>query len=235
MFKKLIQGIQEAVAKATKGRVQVDPVEQFGDPVAGEVEWGPCKRGGSNFRTRKLVEVDIDRVKFNATLGAKVFSLIFALGSIIWFLPFFLPMKNEDNFGVAGYFFCSLGGLIFLGAGVGLWIAFTKPITFDRSAGFYWRGRQSPEMLFGDVPDSKKFVPLDQIYALQIISEYCRSSGKNSSSYHSYELNLVLNDRTRVNVVDHGKYSALRTDAETLAAFLEVPLWDQVGGGTSQV
>jgi len=229
MFKKLIQGIVDRIDRATRRPAHADPVEQFGDELAGEIEWSPCKGGGSNFKTNKLVEVDASRVVFKATLGAKMFSLVFAFGSLLWFSFLFMP-KGEENFPVFGYVMCTLGGLVFLGVGVGMFIAFSRPITFDKMVGYYWRGRQSPDMMFGDVPDSEKYVPLEEIYALQIISEYCRSSGKNSSSYHSYELNLVLRDRSRLNVVDHGKYSALRSDAEILADFLGIPLWDRIGG-----
>ena len=56
------------------------------------------------------------------------------------------------------------------------------------------------------------------------ISEYC--GGK--SSYYSYELNLVLSDGTRLNIVDHGDLRRVRRDGATLARFLGVPLWDPV-------
>ncbi len=60
------------------------------------------------------------------------------------------------------------------------------------------------------------------MHALQLISEYV--SGK--SSYYSYELNLVLDDGSRINVVDHGNLAAIREDAGKLALFLAKPLWD---------
>ena len=48
----------------------------------------------------------------------------------------------------------------------------------------------------------------------------------SESSYDSYELNAVLEDASRVLVVDHGNRDQLVSDAEVLAAFLGVPLWD---------
>ena len=48
----------------------------------------------------------------------------------------------------------------------------------------------------------------------------------NKSAYYSYEMNLVLNDGKRLNVVDHGNQAKLREDAQTLATFLNVPVWD---------
>ena len=64
---------------------------------------------------------------------------------------------------------------------------------------------------------------LEEIYAIQLLKEYCRG---DKSSYYSYELNLVLEDASRINVVDHGKLNLIRSDAEKLAAFLDIPLWD---------
>ncbi|MDP6491172.1 MAG: hypothetical protein QGG69_05335 [Kiritimatiellia bacterium] len=59
----------------------------------------------------------------------------------------------------------------------------------------------------------------------QLLSEYCRS---DKSSYYSYELNLVLQDGSRINVVDHGNKTKLREDAATLSEFLGRPVWDAI-------
>jgi len=69
----------------------------------------------------------------------------------------------------------------------------------------------------------KHLAPLDQVHALQLVSEYC--SG-NKSSYYSYELNLVLKDGRRVNVIDHGNINRIRQDAQTLSNFLGKPVWN---------
>ena len=39
-------------------------------------------------------------------------------------------------------------------------------------------------------------------------------------------MNLVLHDGRRYNVVDHGDQAKIRADAQALAAFLNVPVWD---------
>ena len=44
--------------------------------------------------------------------------------------------------------------------------------------------------------------------------------------FYSYEINLVLKNGRRVNVADHGDLDSLRADADMLANFLEVPVWD---------
>ena len=47
---------------------------------------------------------------------------------------------------------------------------------------------------------------------------------------HRYELNPVLNDGSRINVVDHGNLERLRGDAITLSQFLDKPVWDATRG-----
>lgn len=58
--------------------------------------------------------------------------------------------------------------------------------------------------------------------ALQIIGEVVH--GKDSK-YNSFELNLVLDDVNRVNVVDHGNLKGVIADTETLGDFLNLPIW----------
>ena len=73
--------------------------------------------------------------------------------------------------------------------------------------------------------EHKKWIALHTISALQIIKE--RIQTKNSS-YKSYELNIVMEDGKRFNVIDHGNYEAVKADAKTIADFLGVPYWDAI-------
>jgi Fe2+ transport system protein B len=40
----------------------------------------------------------------------------------------------------------------------------------------------------------------------------------------------VLNDGTRLNVIDHGKQDMIIADAKTLSSLLDVPVWDATSG-----
>jgi hypothetical protein len=204
-----------------------DPFDpsQIGDPVAELTAWTPAKGGGANFRTRRLVMVTPNRIEFRASMVTNIFFGSFLLGGIgitagvfyfhfstrtfMWSSDTVLPL-------LAGIGFAVLGGcLLYFG---------TAPIVFDKSRGLFWKGRKSQ----GGVSDSnslKHFTGLEDIHALQLISEYCRGSKR---SYYSYELNLVLRDGKRINVIDHGHCDKLRKDAETLSRFLERPVWDAI-------
>lgn len=114
-----------------------------------------------------------------------------------------------------------LFGLIFLFVGGGLFYFSSVPVVFDKRKGFFWKGRKSPDDV-ADLNNCKHCVRLGEIHALQIVAEQI----KGKSSYSSYELNLVLKDASRINVVDHGSKEKIREDAAELAAFLDRPLWD---------
>ena len=201
----------------------IDP-SQFDDPLAEQIEWSPCKRGGANFTTHKLYETNLERLEFKPAFGAKIFYSIFLfVGLAVMFGP---PISRIlDGKSIWNGFetlFLLLFGLVFTSAGGTLLYFGTAPIVFDKRNGYFWKGRKSPVNV-PNIDSIKHFAELDNIHALQIISEYC--SGEDSS-YYSYELNIVLADATRINVVDHGKISTQRQDAQKLANFLNVPLWD---------
>ena len=76
-----------------------------------------------------------------------------------------------------------------------------------------------------DVSD-KNIVPLSSIYALQVISEFIKT---DKSSYYSHEINLVLNDKARINVIDCWNIDSMRNDAKQIWEYLWIPVWDFSG------
>ena len=114
-----------------------------------------------------------------------------------------------------------LFGGVFAAIGGALLYFHAAPIVFDTRRGDFWKGRVAPYEMARQLP--KDFAKLDRIHALQIVSEHCRS---DNSSYYSHELNLVLEDGSRLNVVDHGNGGLLRADALALGEFLSKPVWD---------
>lgn len=214
-------------------RITVEPVpydpSALGDEIAMRTGWGPARGGGASFRTHRLVEVAPDRREFRATRGAVAFYLIFlvvGLGTIVGFSLAGVANGFPSGSGsLIARVLPFLVGTVFAGAGGALLYSGAAPIVFDRRRGDYWKGRRAPYEVTNR-SELEEWVELDRIHALQIVSEHCRS---DDSSYYSYELNIVLDDGSRLNVVDHGNRAELRADAEALAAFLERPLWDATG------
>lgn len=198
-----------------------DP-SHLNDPIAIQTDWTPARSGGASFRTHGLVRVNANRMEFRASLGAKIFYLAFLFAGIglLVFLPKFAESSGGISFDMSTIV-PLLVGLIFVIIGSCLYYFGVAPIVFDRQKGFFWKGRRGPEKTPGR-KDSKKFAELENIHALQLISEFIKS---DKNSYTSYELNIVLKDGRRINVVDHGRKEKLREDAETLGAFLEKPIW----------
>jgi hypothetical protein len=212
MFKKLAENIKKLVGENTVP--QFDPAA-FGDPVATSTQWTPLASGGANFRTHKLYQASVTRWEFRAGIGALLFCGVFAvIGMVVLIIGAFKVNEGE--------WMLVLFGAIFATAGILMWYFMTAPVVFDKDRGYYCKGRKKPERQI-DPSLLKNYAPLREIHALQILSEYVKG---DKSSYYSYELNLILKDGTRRNVVDHGSLQAIREDAAMLADFMGVPLWD---------
>lgn len=220
MFKALIEKMQ----KITREQVSFDP-SSFNDQVALQTDWTPAKGGGASFRTHRLVVLSSDRREFRASFGAKLFYLVFLLVGLGVMIAFSYSNLSSGEFVLnAALFMPVLIGLIFSGVGGAMFYFGTAPIVFDKRKGYFWKGRKVPDEVF-DKSSIKHFTKLERVHAIQLISEYCRG---NKSSYYSYELNLVLEDGQRINVVDHGNENRLREDAGNLSDFLGKPVWNAI-------
>jgi hypothetical protein len=219
MLGKLIRNL----ARHARMTPPVDPA-QFDDPIATQTEWKPARRGGSSFCTRKLVQKSYHRCKFRPTVGVFIFFLVFFLiglgiASVFLNAPF---LPDNISMGKDTPIIVLFIGIAFALIGVVVLYYSTRPIVFDTQQGYFWKGRHAPSVT-SHAERGRNFVSLNQIHAIQLISEYCRG---NKTSYYSYEINLILKDASRINVVDHGKLSRIREDAQTLSQFLGIPVWD---------
>ena len=220
MFKKLM----EKIMGLESDPVSFDP-SFLNDPVAKLTDWTPAKEGGNYFRTRKLIAINSNRLEFRAFIGAKLFNLALMFYGVSILIGFyFYGLYSEESLLNIVTIIGWVVGILFAGwGGFSLYFG-TIPIVFDKRIGYFWKGRRAPDKVIDQRP-LKHFVELEQIHALQLISEY--STG-NKFSYVSYELNLVLEDGKRINVVDHGNRKKLRDDAKTLSDFLGKPVWDAI-------
>lgn len=217
----------EKLKRWVKQAVETEPFDasRFNDPLAETVEWAPHKRGGSSFHTHRLAAVDSHRLEFRPTLGAKLFAGIFIAAGIGFPLFFYFAGFGSEESGWA-VLFVWLFGLIFAGVGGGIYYMMNKPRVFDKLTGMYWRGHKKPDYIYK--PEGARHAAmLGRIHAIQLLREYVKS---DKTSYYSYELNLVLNDGRRINVIDHGKKSEIVNDARTLGEFLGVPVWNAFEG-----
>ena len=197
-----------------------DYVATLDDPIAQATEWSPLSQGGSSFCTHRLVELSGGRAEFRPTAMARLFPvvfLIFAAAALGWsaYSAVTPAVDRWESTAMLG-----LIGSVLLGVGIWFYRRMTGRAVFDGGSGWFWRG--TPPDGSG-AHDRERAVELERVYALQIVSEWVQS---DNSSFMSYEINLVLDDGSRVHVVDHGKIDFMRKDAARLGDLLSVPVWD---------
>ena len=220
----LLRHLAEKMMKLSRERQPVDPT-RFEDPVARQTQWTPARKGGSNFRTRSFRERSHHRLEFSISPGGLIFGLMFLLSGLTsLLLTIFHILPKMEGIPLFARIFLPLSSLVFILAGAWLIFSFSRPVVFDKELGWFWKGYRSPSLSGGGYKP-KNGTPLNRVYALQILAERVRGS---NSSYTSYELNLVCRDAGRINLVDHGHYENIRKEAETLSAFLGIPVWDTV-------
>ena len=122
-----------------------------------------------------------------------------------------------------------MGFVIAVGGVLMAWLS-SSPLRFDRRSGEFTRGRPFANPILRALAPYRS-CRLDAIHALQIlVKRTSKTAGGTSGAYLSYELNLVLGNGSRLNVLDHGDDSAIREDAAMLGRFLERPVWDAAEG-----
>jgi hypothetical protein len=193
------------------------------DLVARLTSWAPANEGGANFRTKRLVERSPSRLEVRTTAYTALFCgvfIVFGAGLGAAFAYERLSFGQSPLLNLTPI----LGSLAFAAAGVVMYYFLCRPAVFDRHIGWYWKGNPTLRA-HQQLQSLTQATALSNIHALQLLSEYIPGDS-DSSPYHSYELNLVLKNGRRLNVMDHGDLPSLMADAKLLARFLGVPLWE---------
>lgn len=195
---------------------------RFNDPLAKQIQWKVLKSDGSSFQAYKLVEEGVSRMESEPTLMSKIFSMSFIIIGLA--IPFVLNATGylfEDP----DLFYMSLASimiaLILVGVGVFLFRKLSEKMIFDKLKNRLWvdkpgKGKSKTDLF-------KNALKLSDIYAIQLISKFLKD---NHKSYYIYELNIVMGDTHRYNILRHGNKRQIRRDAKKLAKFLGKPLWD---------
>ena len=221
MFDKL-KNLSEHISQA-KNAITFD-ASRFNDPLAEQIQWTALESGGSNFKTHKLIEVSPSRMEFQPTLGSKLFGLLFIASGVIIPIVFILTsFQSQDPEMTRMSLFSILFGAVFVGVGYLTYRKFSIPIVFDKVNGRFWKGKTDNDQPNADKEGAMK---LSDVYAVQLISQYVK---RDKKSYYIYELNFVMGDTKRYNMIRHGGKRQIRRDAEKLSGFLGIPLWDAAG------
>lgn len=197
----------------TQARYRQSPT----DSVADKAYWQPMRPGGASFQTHSLLTLDQDKLLLKSSGQVKAFFMVFVLiglngmvFSLLKYLkqegldaPFDNPLQMVESLFSPGLIFVIVGLLLASKFG-------SLNTLFDKK--------------MGCLSNKNDSAPLHDIHALQIIGE--TAGGSQSGVFKSYELNVVLKNGERIHLMDHGNYLAINTDAERLAEFLSVPIWE---------
>lgn len=200
--------------------------EAIDDPLADSIDWTPANPGGASFKTTDLKVLSAECIAIVPSAKYRRFFGLFASVPSIMLLGFALEGNLEWPV------FLALSPFILIPAW--LYCAHERH-RFDKTQNQHVQ--QRGVLGFLQAFWGKRLwestnvapLPLNDIYALQIIGEWLQSNSENhNGSYQSFELNAITQSGRRIPLIDHGDIQALRADAETLAAFLAVPVWDAV-------
>jgi hypothetical protein len=192
----ILDKAQQWLLNFGKELAPVDPAV-FGDPLALKTKWTPLSPGGASFATHRLRETDPGRLELKKSVGSFFFGATFVL----------VGLGTVAAGALDGPWFLMVLGGVFAAAGT--WFGWPTSQVFDGNS------RQI----------SLRTGPLSfsAIHAVQIVKEHVR---RNKKSYWSYELNLVLKDGERVNVVDHADLPRIQSESQMLKTLLGCKLWD---------
>jgi hypothetical protein len=194
------------------------------DPIAKSIEWDEPAVGGGGVG-HKLYYVGSSRVEFRPAHPRSWYISTQLMGVGAAAIIYFSSGSTEQII---------LALLSFIGLGALGWLLFLfalKPVVFDKSSGLFWQGKKKAEQVSGN-PPAKYSGRIDDIYALQLILTYfimeSPESAKDSRTYPQYQVNLVMKNGTRINVVEYSSGSSDRSikNARALSLFLGKPLWD---------
>ncbi len=178
-----------------------------------KVETTPLKRGGASFKTKDIIFTN-GLAYTQKSKGAKIFSWTFFLigDALVLFGIYLYFYKNEIEallpLVIIGSIFSLVGFLM---------IKLTKKITFDKSVGVYYTTKNYNPMALG--VEHVKQGKLRDIKHIQVLKELVKT---DKSSFYSYEINLVLKDGNRLNVVDHGNLNVIKEQVQGLEVFLGI-------------
>jgi hypothetical protein len=213
----------------TEAQFQKNIADKFDDEFASRVGWNPCEIGGNNHTTSKLSQLNSKLLVYKPSFSTLLILLFLAFGAIFSLIGAFTVSKifwiglmiSSVFIFFLLYYFNSLG----------------KKIYFDKMKNLIYKS---------SMPNALKrqktltnYIKFDEVHAIQLLYENVenRKSHRRTNSgisvtfqlnpyFDSYELNLVLKNSHRINIVDHKNESVIYDDAKTLSKLLNVKIWD---------
>lgn len=188
----------------------------------------------SNIKTHNLIYDQYENIILKTSQYA-LGKILLITSRIAWFisiLAFLLAVLSKD---ISGMIFLLPFSIIFILWGRFLFYYITQSFIFDFQNWYFYDLRRQKNFYkyWQQEQYRKKIIPLNEIHALQIINEQVEytsneedEDGYTSVNFKSYELNLILKDSSRINILDHNNLDEIRNNAEIIANKLWVKVYD---------
>jgi hypothetical protein len=174
------------------------------------VNWKPAKIGGAIFETNKF---ELKNENSLIIGPSKLFKIIvpvtLILLSVLPFLSNIVFQKEPSLIIISVVAIFDLFMLI-------VYLKGLKVVELNKTTDTIKKGFA--------VNTSKVFKKKSEIQFIQIIEEPIPNKQNYSISY-SYEINLVFNDNTRLNLTDHSVHSSILEDVHILKQFIGCPIY----------
>lgn len=219
------QFLRRAAKRLAGDRGEFDPT-LFDDPLASQVDWSPMSSFMPERNPSKIHQVSPWRLEFRPTL-VNTLTNYYWLGAGLFLIVMGVTVLITDSYDTETVLLPILGGIGFALGGVIYSQASSKKHVFDKRYKLCWTGSTSPAV------DRSMFqrgdaARLSELHAVQLLTKEGDSSIRTPGyrmTQVSHEINLVFKDGTRHHVLSLGRKSP-RPEAQLLASFLDVALWD---------
>ncbi len=187
----------------------------FDDEFCKEIEWNPMEGGGRRFKMRKFSKKE-GQLIYMPSLGLIAFySLFFIAGT------FMIHINDLEGAGQYVIPIVVLAMFLLLNK----FLKDLRPMVFDSNRSEFRRGwGQGSEGV--KKKKSIQLISFEMIHAVQVVGEYFNGSDGGGSS-SSYELNLVLKDKSRIHIMDYKDEEYVLTHANHISEMVKIPIWDK--------
>lgn len=176
------------------------------DSVAQKTHWQPMASGASNFKMQDIF-IDNNSLFVKPSFEVKLFySAFFITGLIPVLIDYVFAWKELES--IFNPFISAYGLFILIGLTLG-WIFNRNKVEFNKTTLLIIKTDQT--------------IPLQEAYALQVISSI--SGGHGHGVFKNNELNIILKNGDRVNILNHGNILAFEDQELKISNFLNIPVW----------
>lgn len=201
------------------------------DPVLDCTSWVPIARGGHAWPTHHLwIKQSDSRAELRSNIPqrkswiilSEVVGLILLLGQVVW---------SDSDVLASDAYQPGLACLTFSLIALPVFALTLRSVVFDLPSGRFWEQGLDWRLRRYRGLEGK----IQGIHAIQLLPERIVDSTSRTPFSISYELNLVNSRGGRLNLIDHRFLVWIRRDAQRLADFLDVPLWDATHDSEAQM